>query len=83
MFEDLKSITGQKVTLLEHNNFYDFKKAGGMYLNTGKLRISKCSWLIIMKDKSGVVQTKATFSELESWNVCKVVKKGVKVNTIK
>jgi hypothetical protein len=71
------------VTLLKPNNFYDFKKAANMYLNTGKLQISKCSWLKITKKKPGVVQTKATFSELESWSACKVLKKGVNVNTIK
>jgi len=52
-----------------------------VYLNTGKLQISKCSWLKITKDKAGVVQTKAIFNE--AWSVCKVLKKGVKVNTIK
>ncbi|KAL4096904.1 hypothetical protein QTP88_021779 [Uroleucon formosanum] len=71
------------VTLLEPNNFYDFKKAADMYLNTGKLQISKCSWLKITKDKPGVVQTKTTFNELEAWSACKVIKKGVTVNTIK
>jgi hypothetical protein len=71
------------VTLLKPNNFYDFKKAADMYLKTEKLQISKCSWLKITKDKPGMVQTKATFSELESWSSCKVLKKGVKVNTIK
>ncbi|KAE9536991.1 hypothetical protein AGLY_006798 [Aphis glycines] len=70
------------VTLLEPNNFYDFKKAADMYLNTGKLQISKCSWLKITKDKPGVVQTKTTFNELEAWRACKVIKKGVTVNTI-
>jgi len=71
------------VTLLEPNNFYDFKKAADMYLNTGKLQISKLSWLKITKDKPGVVQTKTTFNGLEAWSACKVFKKGVKVNTIK
>jgi len=71
------------VTLLEPNNFYDFKKAADMYLNTGKLQISKCFWLKITKDKPGVVQTKTTFNELEAWSACKVIKKGVTVNTIK
>jgi len=54
-----------------------------MYLNTGKLQISKCSWFKITKDKPGVVQTKTTFNELEAWKACKVIKKGVTVNTIK
>ena len=52
-------------------------------LNAGNLQISKCSWLKFKKDTPGVVQTKTTFNELDAWNIFKLLKKGVKVNTIK
>lgn len=65
------------------NHFYDFKKAADMYINTKNLKISKYSWLKIEKYKPGAVQTKTTFNKLVNWSTRKVLKKGVKVNTIK
>jgi len=69
------------VTMLQPDDFIDFKQAADLYINTTKLNISKCSWIKI--EKNGVVKTKTTLNELETWNTCKVLKKGITTQKIK
>jgi len=71
------------VTMLQPDDFIDFKQAADSYINTTKLNISKCSWIKIEKDAFGVVKTRTMFNELEPWNTCNVLKKGLTTNTIK
>lgn len=69
------------VTMLQPDDLIDFKQAADLYINTTKLNISKYSWIKI--EKNGVVKTRTTFNELETWNTCKVLKKGITTQKIK
>ena len=68
------------VTILQPEDFFDFKQAADSYINTTKLHISKCSWIRVEKAAPGVVKTRTMFNELEAWSTCKVLKKGVTTN---
>lgn len=70
-------------TLMEEEHFFDFAKAAKDYLNTTKLEISKVSWVKISKTKPGIIFTKKTFSEVEPWGQTKVIKKGMKIESLK
>lgn len=71
------------VTILQPEDFFDFKQAADSYINTTKLNISKCSWIKVEKAAPGVVKTRTMFNELEAWSTFKVLKKGVTTNKIK
>lgn len=64
-------------TLMENNDFFNFKEAAKKYLNTKKLEISKVQWLKVSKENPGVVSVKKSFSECDSWMEINVFKKNI------
>jgi len=67
--------------MLQPDDLIDFKQAADLFINTTKLNISKCSWIKI--EKNGVVKTRTTFNVFETWNTCKVLKKGITTQKMK
>lgn len=64
------------VLRMEKNDFKDFQSMAGEYLNTTKLQISQIAWIKIEQGQETLVKTKKTFSQLEEWTTCNVLKKG-------
>jgi len=54
------------VSMLQPEDFIDFKKAAVSFVITTKLNISKCSWIKIEKDAPEVVKTRTMFNELKA-----------------
>lgn len=71
-----------KTVRLEKDDFKNFTELADQFINTTKLQISQISWIQIRKDDPTVIKTKKTFSELETWTKCNVLKKGKKLNQI-
>lgn len=71
------------VTMLQPDDFYDFKQASDKHIDTTKLNISRCNWIKIEKDDPGVIKTRTMFNDLETWTSCKVLKKGVTIESMK
>lgn len=73
------------VTLMQTEDFYDFKKAAEISLITKDLQISKLKWIIVKKDllTFGHIQTRETLNDLEAVKSTKVFKKNISQETIK
>lgn len=67
-----------KVVSMQRNDFFDIAKEADKFLNTTKMEISKASWIRFMIEDSNklVVKCKQTFSELETWKITPVLRKG-------
>lgn len=70
------------VTLMQPDDFYDFKKAAETCLTTTNLQISKAKWIVIKKESLGNVQIRETLNDLEAWKFTKVFKKNISPKTI-
>lgn len=66
------------VTLMQDDDFFDFKHAANLFLDTKKIQISKVQWICLSSAKPGMVRVKQGFNELEDWREYNVLKKGVK-----
>lgn len=64
-------------TLMDEDDFFDFKESSTNCLNTKKLEISKVKWLKVTKADPGVVYVKKSWTDIEPWVKIKVFKKGV------
>lgn len=71
------------VTLMQPEDFIDFKAAADSTLNTTKLQISKAAWIQISAAHPGSVTIKETLNEMEPWKSVNVFKKNVKLQNIK
>lgn len=71
-----------KVVRLERDDFKNFHQVSDDFINTSKLQISQVSWIQITKENPTLVKTKKTFSDLEPWTKCNVLKKGKNLNHI-
>nr|CAH7768835.1 unnamed protein product [Callosobruchus chinensis] len=67
---------------LERPDFKDFQKACDSVFTT-KLHIASVCWIQISKECPTKVKTKKSFSELEDWTTCNVLRKGKGLNDIK
>lgn len=78
-----KHVNQFEVIDMTENRFVDIQAAADSLITTKNLQISKVTMLRFSARKPGVVEVKYTYSEVESWkNVC-ILKKGVKVSTIR
>ncbi|KAI4464314.1 dna-directed rna polymerases i ii and iii subunit rpabc2 [Holotrichia oblita] len=62
-------------SVIKRPDFKDFQKACDSVLNTTKLSIASVCWIQISKECPTKVKTKKTFSNMEDWTVCNVLKK--------
>lgn len=60
---------------MQRNDFKDFQSMADEYLNTTKLQISQVAWIKIEHGQATSVKTKKTFSDVEEWTTCNVLKK--------
>lgn len=67
---------------MQRNDFKDFQSMADEYLNTTKLQISQVVWIKIEQGQETSVKTKKTFSDIEQWTTCNVLKKGKKATGI-
>lgn len=65
------------VTLMQPDDFFDFKKAAETSLITTNLQISKAKWILIKKNSLGNIQTRETLNDMEAWKSTKVFKKNI------
>lgn len=68
---------------LEAHHFKDLNKASTTMLNTSKLNISSVCWIRISNENPGKVLTKTSFSNMQDWTVCDVIRKGRKLEELK
>ncbi|KAJ8967796.1 hypothetical protein NQ317_012692 [Molorchus minor] len=71
------------VTMMDSEDFFDFKSVADRTLDTSKVQISKVRWIRITTDNPGIVSTKETFNEVEVWKPIRVFKKNINVQRIK
>lgn len=66
-----------KVVKMQINDFKDFQNMAEVYLSTTKLKISQLSWIRVERRQENLkIKTKKSFSDLEEWTTCNVLKKG-------
>lgn len=63
--------------------FIDFDKAAESLINTKNIKISNVCQIRVDNDKPGVVKTKKSFSNIETWEEHKVFRSGTTMDTIK
>ena len=71
------------VTLMQPDDFFDFKAAADMNVQTSKLQISKAKWIYISADSPGLVKIRQTFNDMERWKSVNVLKKNMNIEKIK
>lgn len=83
MIANARQIQPFVVTMMEKEDFYDFKRACDTYLNTQKVNISKIQWTRIEKENPGKIRVRETLNEMEEWKVVNVLKKGITLDGLK
>lgn len=70
------------VTVMNPEDFFDFRAASEKVINTSKLQISKAQWINITRENPGVIKIRETLNEMEPWKTMNVMKKNVTSRTI-
>lgn len=70
------------VTVMQPEDFYNFKLAADHFIDTKKLQISKAQWIRVSTNKPGIIQIKETFSDIETWKEVMVFKKNIKADAL-
>ena len=70
------------VTVMQPEDFYNFKLAADHFIDTKKLQISKAQWIRVSTNKPGIIQIKETFSDIETWKEVMVFKKNIKADDL-
>lgn len=83
MIANARNVQPFVVTMMQKEDFFDFKQASNLYLSTQKLNISKAQWIRISHENPGKVLIRETFNEMEEWKAVNVLKRGVTLNTLK
>ncbi|KAJ8969756.1 hypothetical protein NQ314_001593 [Rhamnusium bicolor] len=71
------------VTMMQKEDFLDFKEASNIYLSTQKLNISKAQWIRIDQENPGKVRIREILNDMEEWKVVNVLKRGVSLDHLK
>lgn len=70
------------VTIMNREDFFDFKLASESSINTSKLQISKAQWINISRQNPGFVSIRETLNEIEPWKKTRILKKNVTIEAI-
>lgn len=60
------------VSVMQPEDFFDFKAAAEKNLVTTQLQISKVQWINVTKDNLKVIKTCGTLNEMDAWKFTKV-----------
>ncbi|KAJ8967757.1 hypothetical protein NQ314_002639 [Rhamnusium bicolor] len=65
MIANVRNVQPFVLTMMQKENFLDFKEASNVYLNTQKLNISKPQWIIIDQKYPGKVRIREILNKME------------------
>ncbi|XP_030751408.1 uncharacterized protein LOC115878937 [Sitophilus oryzae] len=71
------------VTLMQAEDFFDFKAAADLTLNTTRTKISTAKWIQVSADNPKQVKIRETLNEMEAWKNINVFKKNVTEQSIR